>query len=105
MSDDKPVIGEHLPAGQAEARAESWKAAGRDVRVVDGRKMKLMIAVYENDNGHTELVAEAPGCSRRNAAAILRYAADQFDAAADADGEPPATFDPETADRVNGKPQ
>lgn len=91
---DQPIIGENLSPGQAEARAESWAAAGRSVRVVDGRKMVLLIAVTKNDEGGTELRAEAPGCSRRNAAAILRYVADQFDAQADADGEPPATFDP-----------
>jgi hypothetical protein len=97
VSDDKPLIGEMLPQGQAEARAESWQAAGRKVRVVDGRQMLLMIVVNKNEQGGTEMRAEAPGCSRRNAAAILRYVADSFDADADRDGDGPATFDPAIA--------
>ena len=88
----KHTIGERKTAGEAGALAESWRGAGRDGQVVNGRDMVLLIAVVRKPAGGFELRAEAPGCSRRNAAAILRYVAGEFDQQADAAGEPPATW-------------
>lgn len=88
----KHTIGERKTAGEAGALAESWRDAGRLSHDSDQEHHVAAVDDLDVAAGGFELRAEAPGCSRRNAAAILRYVAGEFDQQAAAAGEPPATW-------------